>query len=184
MHTTAPSKPADRRRQAGFSLPEVAMAIGIIAIAFVALIALLPTGMTQMRLAMDSNNGTRIVQSFVSRALATDYQKLNQLENVVHYFDDEGSPLDNSVDENNDLVPARIYAARVYIQPGQVEQDTKLAMTYSSRLVIAYGNIFESRASELINVNNWNELQQMLLEKKPKPNVTVRPVTITKTDGR
>jgi uncharacterized protein (TIGR02598 family) len=178
--------PARRRAvsQAGFSLPEVAMAIGIIAVAFVALIGLIPTGLNQLRTAMDSNNEVRIVQSIMSKALATDYLRLNQLEGIIYYFDDEGSPVDTSQDPNTTEQARRLYAAKVFLEPGVVESISSDQMSFSTRLVIAYGNIFNTRAPELEKIDTIDRLNGMLLEKKAKPNVLVRSVTITKTDGK
>ena len=60
------TRPAALRRDDGFSLVEVTLAIGIIAFAFVALFGLLPMGMTTFRAAVDSTNDTSIMQDLNS----------------------------------------------------------------------------------------------------------------------
>ncbi len=67
-----PSFPAPKR-QAGFSLVEVALAIAVIAFAFVALLSLLPAGLTTFRRALDVSICTQIAQRIVADAQGADF---------------------------------------------------------------------------------------------------------------
>ena len=63
-------------RFAGFSLVEISLALAIIAIAFVALIGLLPSGLNNFRTAMDSQTAGEIFQRVVADAQETDFDAL------------------------------------------------------------------------------------------------------------
>src|SRR4051812_25122874 len=71
MLTAIPS-----RSRAGFSLVEVALAIGIVAFAFVALLGLIPTGLNTFRQAIDKKNETAIVQDLNSMVQVTPWDKI------------------------------------------------------------------------------------------------------------
>jgi uncharacterized protein (TIGR02598 family) len=125
MHTTAPSKPADRRRQAGFSLPEVAMAIGIIAIAFVALISLLPVGLNGLRSSMDRSNEMWITQGINSMVQTTEWQQVwnartrkSELTKDIFYFDEEGRLTDTELHPGStDAQRTRLYRVKLFVEP-------------------------------------------------------------------
>ena len=63
-------------RIAGFSLVEVTLALGVVAIALVALLGLLPSGMSNFRAAMDSQVAGEIFQRVVADAQETDFDTL------------------------------------------------------------------------------------------------------------
>lgn len=130
-----------KSKPAGFSLVEVALAIGIVAFAFVALMSLLPAGLTTFRRALDTSICTQIAQRIVSEAQQADFDVLTDKANLpastpekdfsfrmrrpgttetwVRYFDEQG----------NEIVPAKppklsaeenlkvIYAVNVRIVP-------------------------------------------------------------------
>ena len=88
----------------GFSLVETALALGIVSFAFVALIGLLPTGLTTFRQAMDTSVGAQIAQRIVSEAQETDFQILLASASLkdrgegaqffrlpLRYFDEQGN---------------------------------------------------------------------------------------------
>ena len=64
---------ARRARQFGFSLIEVALAIAVVAFAFVALLGMLPAGLTTFRRALDISICTGIAQRIVSDAQGADF---------------------------------------------------------------------------------------------------------------
>ena len=64
---------SQNRNHSGFSLVEVALAIGIIAFAFVSLFALMPTGLNTFRAAIDTSNETWIMQGMNSMIQTTDF---------------------------------------------------------------------------------------------------------------
>lgn len=63
-------------RTKGFSLVEISLALAIIAIALVALIGLLPSGLNQFRTAMDSQTAGEIFQRVVADAQEADFDTL------------------------------------------------------------------------------------------------------------
>lgn len=96
-----------RRAQAGFSLVEVTLAIGVVAFAFVALFGLVPAGLNTFRQAMDTSVGAQIAQRVVSDAQETDFDVLvrdtpeeknkgkdSQFYRLpLRYFDDQGNEI-------------------------------------------------------------------------------------------
>lgn len=75
------------RLSRAFTLIETTLAIGIVAFAFVAILGLMPVGLTTFRKAMDASTSSRIVQQVV-----TDLQQgSNTLsQQPIRYFDDQG----------------------------------------------------------------------------------------------
>ena len=63
-------------RNAGFSLVEIALALAIVAIALVALVGLLPTGLNNFRDATDAQTAGEIFQRVVADAQETDFDTL------------------------------------------------------------------------------------------------------------
>src|SRR6266853_655334 len=65
-----------RTQSSAFSLVETALAIGIVAFAFVSLIALLPLGLTHFRSAVDTSVESQIFQRVVTDAEQADFDLL------------------------------------------------------------------------------------------------------------
>jgi uncharacterized protein (TIGR02598 family) len=63
-------------QQQGFSLVEITIAIGVVAFAFVSLMALLPTGLNVFRQAMDTTVTAQIAQRITTELQETDYHTL------------------------------------------------------------------------------------------------------------
>ena len=89
---SAPKFPAARRVKA-FSLIEVAMALGIMAFAFTALLGMLPVGLGLFRNAMDSSVATRIVQRVSSDLQQSDFDTIASAGSEILYFDEQGNRL-------------------------------------------------------------------------------------------
>jgi len=132
------SPPRSRR---AFSLVEVALSIGIIAFAFVALLSLLPAGLTTFRRALDTSICTQIAQRIVGEAQLVDFDVITDRVNLppsatdreysfrmrrpgtqvvsIRYFDEQGneiipsSPPALSADENARV----IYAVNTRVIP-------------------------------------------------------------------
>ena len=99
---SAPHVPA---KGAGFSLIETALALGIVAFAFVALMGMLPAGLTTFRKSVDTTVSAQIVQHIVSDAEQSDFDALLAQATATtadfyalrtRYFDDQG----------NEVIPA------------------------------------------------------------------------------
>jgi uncharacterized protein (TIGR02598 family) len=68
-----------RRGDAGFSLVEVVLAIGIVAFAFLPLLGLMPIGLSTSRQAIDTTIEAQIIQQMTSQAQQTDFSSLSTL---------------------------------------------------------------------------------------------------------
>src|SRR4051812_19593 len=108
------------KRDGGFSLVEVALAIGIIAFAFVSLFALVPTGLTTFRSAIDTANETWIMQGINSMVQTTDFAKIDDLnfksKGEIFYYDEEGKLTDRenqSPAASEDVKATRLYAVKL-----------------------------------------------------------------------
>lgn len=108
------------RPACAFSLVETALALGIVAFALTALVALLPGGLTQFREAMDTSIGAQIFQRVVTDVEQADFDTLLGSGRAAsggffalptRHFDDQGS-------EVTATDAARIvYHARVRVSP-------------------------------------------------------------------
>jgi uncharacterized protein (TIGR02598 family) len=72
----APRKSLARQRRSGFSLVEVVLAVGVISFAFVAILGLLPAGLSQFRQAMDNSIASQIAQRIIMDAQQSDFDVL------------------------------------------------------------------------------------------------------------
>lgn len=89
-----------RSQTRGFSLVETALAVGVIAFAFVGLFALLPAGLTLFRTAMDASVGAQIFQRVVTDIEQMEFDSLldagrgasgDFVAMPIRYFDDQGN---------------------------------------------------------------------------------------------
>jgi uncharacterized protein (TIGR02598 family) len=124
--TTAPG--AAPRARAGFSLPEVTMAVGIAAMAIVLLLGLVPSGLNSVRDASIKLAESRIIQQIAgeiqganwgqqtgSGALA--WSNLGIYQDARRFFDDQGTPLAPGAGG----VMGIGYVARITINPGNIQ---------------------------------------------------------------
>ena len=92
----ARSRFSRNRSQGGFSLIEVVIAIGIVAFAFVPMLALVPMGLNSSRQAVDNTIEAQIVQELTNQVQETDYSQLSQLSTSTATtplsFDQDGNP--------------------------------------------------------------------------------------------
>ena len=88
------------RRRSAFSLVEVVMAIGIISFALVAVIGMIPVGLSTMRDAMDDNTAAQIANQITGEVLLTPFSKLDaNFSAAVFYYDDQGIRKDSQSDK-------------------------------------------------------------------------------------
>ena len=84
-------KPAAR---AAFSLVEVAIAIGVVAIGMLSVVALLPAGMETLRASANETAQARISQEIIARLQGTDWDQtknLGDFQDQLFYFDRQGN---------------------------------------------------------------------------------------------
>jgi uncharacterized protein (TIGR02598 family) len=138
-----------RVRQAGFSLVEVTMAIGIVAFAFVALLGLLPTGLGVFRQSIDSSNQMWIMQNLNSMVQVTPWDKIEDLEKFTFYFDEEARMTDRvspdaGEDVDEETISKRLYAVKLLvskpIRPGD-SGEGKEESAYSENVLRIVGVI-------------------------------------------
>jgi uncharacterized protein (TIGR02598 family) len=96
-----------KSRLGAFSLIEVVLAIGIISVAFVGIVGLLPVGLTTLRQSVDATVGTQILQRIVSEAQQTDYPTLVEKVAGQRFFNDQGTEVANIKDS--------IYTAQISV---------------------------------------------------------------------
>jgi len=145
---TGPERSRKRGWQAGFSLVEVTIAIGIVSFAFVSVIGLIPTGLNTFHQAMDASVGTQIVQRVLNDLQQTDFTVLtqdatgvanetyrytwtlsNNSQSKVRYFDDQGNEVTD---------PARaIYHVNTRIMPVTVTPSSGSQLAEASNTNLA-----------------------------------------------
>jgi uncharacterized protein (TIGR02598 family) len=81
-----------RGRNAGFSLVEVVIAVGIVAFAFIPMLGLVPMGLNTSRQAIDTTIEAQIIQQMTGQAQQTDFSQLATLAtSTVTCFDANGN---------------------------------------------------------------------------------------------
>lgn len=113
-----------RKKQRGFSLVELAVALGIMAFALTAILGLVPIGLTTLQTSMHEAAQTNIVQSLLNDAYSSD---LDTLVASTHYFNEAGQKLSAPEDEE------WIYEARLSLRSLQL-QDTSGSINLSSQI--------------------------------------------------
>lgn len=156
MHRSLPPNLTPPRSQRGFSLPEVAMAIGIIAVAFVTLLSLLPAGLNTYRAAIDEANETWIIQSMNSMVQTTDFSQVQQLDyqtsGNIFYFDEEGKLTDTELKQGDAKVKeTRIYAVKLIIgdlfrPDGEIKEGGDQKMNHGFRVITAIAPVRDPKA--------------------------------------
>ncbi len=84
-----------RLAAAGFSLVEVVLAVGIMALGVVTILGLLPHGLEMSRKTANEMAEARIIEHIVGEMQSTDWQSLNTYGQQLRYFDDQGLELPN-----------------------------------------------------------------------------------------
>ena len=97
METTLRRKP---RKRSGFSLVEIVVAVGIVATVMVALLGMIPTGLSTVNEAADTMAEIRIAQQVIGEVQLTEWKEIDKwaLEGP-YYYDLEGNLL-GSEDQN------------------------------------------------------------------------------------
>jgi uncharacterized protein (TIGR02598 family) len=85
--------PRGKRHSSGFSLIEVVMAVGVAAFALVALLGLLPAGLSTFKSTMNTSMGSQIAQRIFNDLQVADW---NDITNAYRFFDDQGTELTNA----------------------------------------------------------------------------------------
>jgi uncharacterized protein (TIGR02598 family) len=171
-----------QRRKAGFSLIEVSMALAIVAIAFVALIGLLPAGMKVFEAAANTTAETRIVSHLSSMLQAADYKNFKEgsYSGVTYYYDVDGSYVDSSADAVTGSEPNRVYAARLIIGKQNIpnaggDYDT---IKTSTKVIVVMGRNDPVVTATMTTVNSASDVGQL----KGDSRLKAQPILVTRMD--
>jgi len=173
MDTLKHSDLKARKRQAAFSLVEIAMALGIVSFAFISVLGLLPVGLSTFRKAINASIGSQIVQKVINEAQQTDFNQLitDQSGQSIQpgstgvkanrYFDEQGNELNTPAQSvyqvNTRITPSTVmpnnggnaYLATVTIQivnnPGNVNITSSANLWCDSRFSISNYSAFVAR---------------------------------------
>ena len=190
MHRTLPPPtriPALKRTsESGFSLVEVTLSIGIIAVAFVALLGLLPVGMGTFRSSIDASNEMWIMQDFNSMVMTTDYSRVGDLNYAssgeVFYFDEEGRRVDTSVHKIPGREPFRLYAVKLIVQdlfrPDDEQRDS--VMAYGKRVMVVFAPAVNPVAMKDFAIVTNSETLESLPKNTP---VKIRSFVVARMDS-
>lgn len=114
---TAANIPSNSR-QHGFSLVEVTIAMGIVATVLIALLALLPYGMDNVREAKSTQVQARIANEIIGELQVADwgaqpaYQRLKAWDGLIRRYDAEGSLIEDTQDKDKSDT---IYKVRIEV---------------------------------------------------------------------
>ena len=131
------------RGPSGFSLVEVALAIGIVAVVFVALFGMLSPGLNIHRQAVDNSVGSQIVQSLFNEAQQTDFPVLILAKSTTRYFDNQG----NEVGITDSQYTAEISVLPATRVPAADDRTTDSLATVTIKLANNPGHIPDPFAS-------------------------------------
>lgn len=114
------------RSHQGFTLVEVVLAIGIIALAFVPVLGLLPVGANVAREAIDTTVESQITQLMTNQAQQTDFSSLKDLSATpTQYFDYQG----NKTKLENAIYEAKFHVSHSTNLPGSVRTSRLATVT-------------------------------------------------------
>ena len=151
MHSTPPpvnpSLAPKPRHSHGFSLVEVALALGIVAFAFVSLFGLLPVGLGVFRTSIDVSNETWIMQGLNSMIQVTEWPKIKGLEQETFYYSEEGRLTDTKANPspNPKIQASRLYAVKVLIDDFKRPNDSA-PLPQSVRVVALFAPVSNATA--------------------------------------
>lgn len=174
----------------GFSLIEVALALGIVGFAFVGLMGLLPIGLSTFRVAIDQTNEGRIMETLSTKTQAAEFASVpaqfdfQQSQNVF-YFDEEGTFIKQGTTGYGGLNAteklAALYSVKVFVSAGW---NGNVDSTNSNTAVVLMTGTGSGGATQFENeLKTSNDVQRLLAQGKLHPGIRVRTLVIPKMDG-
>lgn len=156
----------EKQKRGGFSLVEVSLALGIVAVAFVALLGLVPTGLGNFRAAMNTQTTSEIFRRLSAELQETDFDVLLDAKVAsggggaqfyqlpLRYFDEQGQELKvvNPTALTSEEAARAMYTARTRgSNPGSAD-PTSHSANYFTSLPATSGQRFNPRDSTFLTV--------------------------------
>ncbi len=176
-----------KRRSGGFSLIEVSMALAIVAIAFVALIGLLPAGMKVFEAAANTTAETRMVAHLSSLVQAADYTKFKAsapaLASNYFYYDVDGSFVDSKNEPVAGSEQKRIYAAKILVDAQNVPSEGAVydPTVTASKVLIVMGRNDPFVLKTLDTINTTSVITNGV-GINPNTKIKVQPIIVARMD--
>jgi len=128
MKTTLQRK---TRKNLGFSLVEIVVAVAIVATVMVALMGMIPTGLNTVKQAAHTMSEIRIAQQILGEVQMTEWKELRDWETEgPYYYDREGNKLETAED------PARLYTCVVELENAPTLPGSRHRNEYLQRIVV------------------------------------------------
>lgn len=157
-------------RQSGFSLVEVAVALGIVAFGMMAVFGLLPAGMDTFRQSINTTVSSQILQKVINEAQETDFDQLiKDKENnpissgttgvkAIRYFDEQGKELTAAigavyhVNTRIQLANTSLNLATVTIQVANNPGSRALAYEQDSTLSDLWSGAYQGNSTRAVSM--------------------------------
>ena len=133
-----------------FSLVEVALALGIVSIALVPLLGLLPVGLSTFRSSIDTNVFSQVVEKLGNEAQLSEFDGVTS--SGLRYFDEQGNEVSQKA--------LAVYQARLtVVTPAQPEEHRKrLIIQVVRKPAGAITNLKEDTLEDAVVWSNQNAL--------------------------
>jgi len=145
MHAQTLRAFAGVKTQAAFSLVEVTLAIGIVAIGIIPIFGLIPTGLNTFHKAIDTSVGSQIAQRLINEAQQTDFTTLtgansgrfvqtSSNSSTLRYFDEQGTELTGA------STSSAIYRTQVVVVPNTPPPGTQASNVNLATVTVQVAN--------------------------------------------
>ena len=175
----------------GFSIVEIALALGIIGFAFVGLMALLPAGLSTFRTAIDQTNEGRIMESLTTQTQAAEFSNVPkqfdfQQSGAVFYFDEEATFIRQGTASYGGLNAteklAALYSVKVFVDSGWNGNPASTNSKTALVLMVSAGSGGYRQFDGDLNVSK--NVQDLIAQGKLHPDIRVRTLVVPKMDGQ
>lgn len=112
------------RRSAGYSLVEVMVAVGIVSFGIIAMVSMMPSGLSTFRNSMDRSISSQIAQRIVSEERQKNFDNITAGA-TYQYFTDEGDK--TTLGAANQIYVARVDIVKQVGVPGASIQNQNMA---------------------------------------------------------
>ncbi len=140
------SHPKKRSLRQGFSLVEVALAMGVVGFGLLSLVGMLPFGLTTFKQAMSNTVESQIVQNLSNDIVLANYTSLSSYAAPTWYYNYQGESLGSS---STGTVPAgAVYSASVTLASvsGSNSPAAFNSTTSASSVTIQITSLFDRSA--------------------------------------